>query len=131
MSYDIYGESLRCGHCEVHPHVHEEYPCSVCIAEKHQHDSGPAQCNGDPSQCESAHYLGQAQEEITRLQSELAEQCRIVGMGAERELALRAKNERLRAVLAVAHDRIDMSRLAISHCKDAALIRAALAQEQA
>lgn len=20
-------------HCEVHPHVHEEYPCSVCVAE--------------------------------------------------------------------------------------------------
>ena len=33
MGYDIYGEPLRPGHCEVHPHVHEEYPCSLCITE--------------------------------------------------------------------------------------------------
>lgn len=33
MSWDIYGNPLARGHCEVHPHVHEEYPCSVCIAE--------------------------------------------------------------------------------------------------
>jgi|SRR5690554_1067870 len=33
MSYDIYGNPLRRGHCEVHPHVHEEYPCSICIQE--------------------------------------------------------------------------------------------------
>ena len=35
----------------------------------------------------------------------------------------------LREALALAHDHIDMSRLEISHCKDAALIRAALSQE--
>ena len=33
MSYDIYGNDLRRGHCEVHPWVHEEYPCSVCCSE--------------------------------------------------------------------------------------------------
>lgn len=33
MSWDIYGEKLRPGHCEVHPSVHEEYPCSVCLKE--------------------------------------------------------------------------------------------------
>ena len=38
MSWDIYGEPLRRGHCEVHPHVHEEYPCSVCIADKRSSD---------------------------------------------------------------------------------------------
>jgi len=38
--------------------------------------------------------------------------------------------QRLREALAVAHDHIDMSRLEISHCKDATLIRAALSQEQ-
>jgi hypothetical protein len=31
MSYDIYGETLRRGHCEVHPWVHCEYPCPVCM----------------------------------------------------------------------------------------------------
>ena len=38
MAYDIYGEPLRYGHCEVHPHVHEKYPCSVCLAEKAVND---------------------------------------------------------------------------------------------
>ena len=33
MAFDIYGERLRGGHCEVHPHVHEEYPCHVCLIE--------------------------------------------------------------------------------------------------
>ena len=36
MPFDIYGERLRAGHCEVHPHVHEEYPCSICLAEHQQ-----------------------------------------------------------------------------------------------
>jgi hypothetical protein len=31
--YDIYGGHLRRGHCEVHPWVHEYYPCSVCHSE--------------------------------------------------------------------------------------------------
>ena len=34
MSFDIHGNSLRRGHCEVHPHVAEEYPCFVCIGDK-------------------------------------------------------------------------------------------------
>ena len=38
MAYDIYGNILQRGHCEVHPHVHEEYPCSICMAERQQHD---------------------------------------------------------------------------------------------
>jgi len=33
MSYDIYGNNLKRGHCEVHPQVGEEYPCSLCYAE--------------------------------------------------------------------------------------------------
>jgi len=34
MSFDIYGNNLRKGYCEVHPNVHEEYPCSLCYAER-------------------------------------------------------------------------------------------------
>jgi hypothetical protein len=34
MAYDIYGNNLRRGFCEVHPHVNEEYPCSLCYAEE-------------------------------------------------------------------------------------------------
>ena len=33
MSYDIYGNNLASGHCEVHPWVHCEYPCPVCLAD--------------------------------------------------------------------------------------------------
>ena len=31
--WDIYGEKLLPGHCEVHPWVHCEYPCPVCLSE--------------------------------------------------------------------------------------------------
>lgn len=41
MSWDIYGNPLRRGHCEVHPHVHEEYPCSVCMAERKRNQQQP------------------------------------------------------------------------------------------
>ena len=34
MSYDIYGNPLRRGHCEVHPHVHQEYPCDLCLSQR-------------------------------------------------------------------------------------------------
>lgn len=30
MAWDIYGNHLRPGYCEVHPHVPEEYPCMLC-----------------------------------------------------------------------------------------------------
>ena len=43
MGYDIYGNNLRSGHCEVHPYVHEEYPCSVCLQESEQEAIDKAQ----------------------------------------------------------------------------------------
>lgn len=57
MSWDIYGNHLRRGHCEVHPHVHEEYPCSICMAERNR-----------PQINRHAH------EEFERLQYELDQQ---------------------------------------------------------
>ncbi|TDD77118.1 hypothetical protein [Flavobacterium caseinilyticum] len=36
MAYDIYGNDLRRGYCEVHPHVHQEYPCDICCREIEQ-----------------------------------------------------------------------------------------------
>lgn len=38
MPYDIYGSNLRSGHCEVHPWVHEEYPCGVCFADQQRYE---------------------------------------------------------------------------------------------
>jgi len=32
MAFDIYGNILRNGYCEVHPNVHEEYPCALCLS---------------------------------------------------------------------------------------------------
>lgn len=40
MAFDIYGNDLQKGHCEVHPWVHQEYPCSVCLSE-HQRKTQP------------------------------------------------------------------------------------------
>lgn len=36
MAYDIYGNDLRRGYCEVHPHVHQEYPCDICYRDIEQ-----------------------------------------------------------------------------------------------
>lgn len=36
MNFDIYGGKLQENHCEVHPYVHEQYPCSACYAEKRE-----------------------------------------------------------------------------------------------
>jgi len=40
MAYDIYGDHLRRGYCEVHPDVHEEWPCSECLAESRARENG-------------------------------------------------------------------------------------------
>lgn len=71
MSFDIYGNTLRSGHCEVHPHVHEEFPCSVCMAESAQREQKPQYCDGNPAVCESAYCLGQASEHIRDIEAKL------------------------------------------------------------
>lgn len=40
MAYDIYGNRLERGHCEVHPWVHHDYPCSRCEEEYYEHERG-------------------------------------------------------------------------------------------
>jgi len=74
MSYDIYGNNLQAGHCEVHPHVHEEYPCSSCVLEMQRYD---AQSWYDQS-AETEHYLVQATEEIHRLTAELDRKDKVI-----------------------------------------------------
>ena len=41
MAFDIFGERLERGHCEVHPWVHQAYPCSVCLLELQQSSNDP------------------------------------------------------------------------------------------
>lgn len=48
MSFDVYGYPLRQGYCEVHPEVHQSYPCSLCYAESKKVD--------DDKQMEKEHY---------------------------------------------------------------------------
>jgi hypothetical protein len=35
VSWDVHGQPLQPGHCEVHPTVSAPYPCPVCLAETH------------------------------------------------------------------------------------------------
>jgi len=37
MSYDIYGQTLRRGYCEVHPDMHQKYPCDMCMANEREY----------------------------------------------------------------------------------------------
>ena len=60
MAWDIYGNQLRSGYCEVHPSVHEGYPCSVC-----QEDQARAYQDYDqqPGPCEGCYYATGDQRE--------------------------------------------------------------------
>lgn len=71
MAYDIYGNNLRPGFCEVHPHVAEPYPCSICMA-GHQQQQQQQQPEYDKL-AEAEHYLAQANAEIERLSTERRE----------------------------------------------------------
>jgi len=39
MAFDIYGDELERGFCEVHPHIKQEYPCSQCDMERNQRNT--------------------------------------------------------------------------------------------
>lgn len=62
MKTDIYGNSLRPGHCEVHPQVAEEYPCSLCIKEREIQQQLRRQMPNYilESQAQAAHQAGHA-----------------------------------------------------------------------
>ena len=66
MSFDIYGNNLARGHCEVHPNVAEEYPCSLCMAQSNRKEAF------NPNQ-ELNYHLGQCQERIEELEAGIKE----------------------------------------------------------
>ena len=43
MAFDIFGNRLRPGYCEVHPDVAEEYPCSLCTENRQQDERQSSQ----------------------------------------------------------------------------------------
>lgn len=62
MSYDIYGNNLRPGHCEVHPSVHEEYPCSVCMMENDLRRKQKQEYEADMAKERDAYYEEQRKQ---------------------------------------------------------------------
>ena len=36
--FDIYGNPLQAGNCEVHPHIPEHYPCAICLQESKEYE---------------------------------------------------------------------------------------------
>jgi hypothetical protein len=66
MSYDIYGNTLRRGFCEVHPHVNEEYPCSLCYAETNNKNARKQQEQEYHRQQEKEHDRIQELESLLR-----------------------------------------------------------------
>lgn len=57
MGFDIYGNRLKPGHCEVHPDVPEEWPCHVCIAEDRMRNQ-PCPEPPEPTEEEICEYSG-------------------------------------------------------------------------
>ena len=56
MSFDIYGQYLRAGHCEVHPDMHEQYPCSICMMDNAKRIADKQLAREDGLAQEAAYY---------------------------------------------------------------------------
>jgi len=77
MSFDIYGNNLQRGHCEVHPNIAEEYPCSLCQSHSQfQSQEADTTCEVQSLQND----LAQSNSYIDSLRAELAK------VTAERDL---------------------------------------------
>ena len=63
MSFDIYGYPLRQGYCEVHPEVHQSYPCSLCYAESKKADDDKRMEKEHYKQIEAEHHRDMEIEE--------------------------------------------------------------------
>lgn len=56
MTWDIHGQPLERGHCEVHPWVHMEYPCNVCLADNERRQLEKQQEQDYAEEMERAYY---------------------------------------------------------------------------
>jgi hypothetical protein len=94
MAFDIYGNNLQRGHCEIHPYVHEEYPCSICLSENirttpddHRHDSHLEQMSHERDMMEQ--HINQLQSALAQIREEnekmkeLLERCEVVAIMPE------------------------------------------------
>lgn len=62
MAYDIYGNYLRPGHCEVHPDVAEPYPCWICL-ERYEKDYEKELEPTDEEICEASNHVYHGDDE--------------------------------------------------------------------
>jgi len=78
MSFDIFGNNLTPGCCEVHPHHAEPYPCSLCMAElaaaKEKDPRTQEDPRGEPAFL--LNLLDQAQAQETKLRDALKQSLR-------------------------------------------------------
>ena len=110
MAFDIYGNTLRGGHCEVHPHVHQEYPCDLCMGERRRSLQLPDPlcdiCKKSPACADTAGYRvcseGCAHEAIDRRATkETADRAaELLESTTAQNARLVTENARLRAKLA-------------------------------
>lgn len=56
MAWDIHGNRLERGHCEVHPWIHQEYPCGLCCRERDDHERQRAEQDRYYREQEDAYY---------------------------------------------------------------------------
>jgi hypothetical protein len=68
MSFDIYGENLRLNHCEVHPWVHESYPCPACFADADNRKRQEEEAEISRRAEEDEYYAAMAQAMVEELQ---------------------------------------------------------------
>lgn len=64
MAWDIHGEPLAPGHCEVHPWVHEPYPCGICISEGQRADEARREEEEHWEREAAAHYGREEHEHL-------------------------------------------------------------------
>ena len=75
MPYDIHGNNLRNGFCEVHPYVEQEYPCQICYQEIEREEQRQRE-NREHSQLQNEQYHLQTalqQQHIEKLEADKAE----------------------------------------------------------
>ena len=75
MPYDIHGNNLRNGFCEVHPYVEQEYPCQICYQEIEREEQRQRE-NREHSQLQNEQYHLQTalqQQHIEKLEEEKKE----------------------------------------------------------
>jgi formate dehydrogenase assembly factor FdhD len=71
MAYDIYGNNLRKGYCEVHPHVAQEYPCGLCDMDRQTQEARRRHEETHRQEYFKDQQIEQLQQEVQRLKEEL------------------------------------------------------------